>query len=284
MIRVHLIISLSLCSLFGKAQNCTFYIGYASCNDSLGYFELNCPLAFESTVLWSTGDTTFTVYVLPGNYTAVVTDTVTGLVEHFNLTMYHDTWHMSISDNTVNLGLWAYLPYCNTSLIEGPSCSLYPNYSRAYAIIWMDGIPIDTVQHVNCTNWTSSYWPRLEGHCYDLSVYDSVCNCFAATWLNVPPQTLCIPFTGVTGLDHPVHFTFSPNPLHTTAALNISDSRFKNAELKIYNTMGSLVREEEISNINSYILQRDDLGDGLYFYELLTPDSELIGVGKFVIE
>ncbi len=48
--------------------------------------------------------------------------------------------------------------------------------------------------------------------------------------------------------------------------------------------MGSLVRDEPILNITSYTLHREGLSDGLYFYELRTNDSGLIGKGKFVIE
>ena len=95
-------------------------------------------------------------------------------------------------------------------------------------------------------------------------------------------ETICESI-GIDELRSQAALKIFPNPFHESAKLN-SPFMMHNAQLRIYNTMGSLVREEEISNINSYILQRDDLGDGLYFYELLTPDSQLIGVGKFVIE
>jgi len=97
--------------------------------------------------------------------------------------------------------------------------------------------------------------------------------------------------TAVSELEMQSSITFSPNPFHTTARLEINNSEFriKNCDLKIYNTLGVLVRQEKISNLNpdsdrEYILHRDDLNDGLYFYELLTSDSSPIGTGKFIIE
>ncbi|MEO8087240.1 MAG: hypothetical protein ABI763_10495 [Bacteroidota bacterium] len=86
------------------------------------------------------------------------------------------------------------------------------------------------------------------------------------------------------------NFSFSPNPFHSTATIR-SNSQFTmhDAQLKIYNAMGSLVRIEHISNITpdnnqDYILHRDYLSNGLYFYELRSNNYELLGRGKFVIE
>jgi hypothetical protein len=81
-----------------------------------------------------------------------------------------------------------------------------------------------------------------------------------------------------------VRLNFSPNPFHSTAVLDFSDAGFKNCTLKICNTIGVLVREEKISDINSYVLHRDRLNNGLYFYELRTSDAGLIGRGKFIVE
>jgi hypothetical protein len=76
-----------------------------------------------------------------------------------------------------------------------------------------------------------------------------------------------------------------PNPFHTSATIT-ANRQFKvgSMRLRIFNSMGVLVRSEKIPNITSYILHRGDLTDGLYFYELRTNDSELLGTGKFVVE
>ncbi|CAN5634191.1 hypothetical protein BH11BAC1_BH11BAC1_19310 [soil metagenome] len=87
--------------------------------------------------------------------------------------------------------------------------------------------------------------------------------------------------------------TIVPNPFHETASLNLEfnpnsyrdhKASLINIGIKIYNVMGELVRSEEISSINSFVLQRAGLNDGLYFYELRTNNYKLIGTGKFVIQ
>lgn len=80
--------------------------------------------------------------------------------------------------------------------------------------------------------------------------------------------------------------TISPNPFHSFGKLEMGNRKFGNENfiIRIFNTMGVLIREEKILNLTSYILHRDGLHDGLYFYELQSPNSELIGTGKFVIQ
>jgi len=73
-----------------------------------------------------------------------------------------------------------------------------------------------------------------------------------------------------------------PNPFHASSTLHLK-LKVRTAKLKIYNTLGVMVRQEEISNSDSYTLSRGSLADGLYFYELRTNSSELIGTGKFII-
>jgi len=79
---------------------------------------------------------------------------------------------------------------------------------------------------------------------------------------------------------------FSPNPFQNTARFEIKNSELKinGSLLKIYNSMGCLMREEKISNLNSYILHRDGLCDGFYFYELRSLNSEQMSSGKFIVE
>ncbi|MEO8086660.1 MAG: T9SS type A sorting domain-containing protein [Bacteroidota bacterium] len=82
----------------------------------------------------------------------------------------------------------------------------------------------------------------------------------------------------------------APNPFHATATLSIIvQNALVDCQLKIYNTLGVLVREEKRLNISpdshgDYTLQRDGLNDGLYFYELRADNYEHISSGKFIIE
>jgi len=78
--------------------------------------------------------------------------------------------------------------------------------------------------------------------------------------------------------------TVYPNPLSTTAKINIENSSIvKDAQMKIYNSSGDEVRS--VVNINSHeiILDRKSLAAGLYFFEV-ADENKIIGNGKFVIE
>jgi len=77
-----------------------------------------------------------------------------------------------------------------------------------------------------------------------------------------------------------------PNPFTERAMFEIesSKSKMRNCELHVYNTLGVLVRKEKISDLNSYILYRGSLSEGMYFYELRTTYSGITGTGKFIIQ
>ncbi len=77
-----------------------------------------------------------------------------------------------------------------------------------------------------------------------------------------------------------------PNPFHDQASINaqfIPQNAGHDAQLKIYNAMGALVRRQTITNQESQIINRNNLPDGLYFFEL-TTDNKQLSTGKFVIE
>jgi len=100
-------------------------------------------------------------------------------------------------------------------------------------------------------------------------------------------DSVCATINGIKNIDDvKTTTTIFPNPFHNTAELRFDNTRLAGdkIELKIYNTMGELVREEEILPVNSYILHRAGLSDGLYFYELRTHNYGPVDHGKFVIE
>ena len=87
----------------------------------------------------------------------------------------------------------------------------------------------------------------------------------------------------------PIQISLYPNPFHTSTVLKIITSLVpeyleEKAQLKIFNSMGVLVRTEQIPKSASYILHRSGLIDGFYFYELQNHDGGMIGTGKFVID
>jgi len=74
-----------------------------------------------------------------------------------------------------------------------------------------------------------------------------------------------------------------PNPFHISTMLT-SEIRFHEALLKIYNSLGILVRTEKNLEGGSYILHRQTLPEGLYFFELISTESQFYSAGKFIIE
>lgn len=70
-----------------------------------------------------------------------------------------------------------------------------------------------------------------------------------------------------------------PNPFHISATLKTS---FLKADLKIYNLIGMMIRDEKIISESTEIF-RTNLPAGLYFYELIGEHGEIIR-SKFVIE
>jgi hypothetical protein len=201
---------------------CGPYFNYASCNDTVGTLYYNpSDCGTNIMVVWSTGDTTSSIVVPPGIYwAAIYENNVFSFAD--TLTMFHDTWQFNIFlDGPGLLHFDVYLPYCNTSIFTHPSCMPpYPTYS-ASLIVWEDGIPVDTLNNVFCTSWSSD-WPYASpGHYYDISIYDTSCNCYQATWMT-PIQTYYYPIiTGYNALP---------------AQINSMDVTFS-----VFNTFGQIV-------------------------------------------
>ncbi len=77
----------------------------------------------------------------------------------------------------------------------------------------------------------------------------------------------------------------SPNPFHSSATFMIKGDRvIRNVELKIYNVFGEYVSTKKI-NGESAIIDRKNLADGIYFYQLVMENErDVLAKGKFVIE
>jgi hypothetical protein len=76
-------------------------------------------------------------------------------------------------------------------------------------------------------------------------------------------------------------FSISPNPLHTSALLTVSEP-IHGASFKIYNAMGAAVHTIEIFNGQTQI-NRDGLSSGLY-YIIVDNGNAKMSSGKLVIE
>jgi hypothetical protein len=76
-------------------------------------------------------------------------------------------------------------------------------------------------------------------------------------------------------------YTFSPNPFHATGFLEVN-SQFENSKLEIYNSIGELVRQQNILN-KSATIHRNELSQGLYFFKVINGKGRLLS-GRFIIE
>ena len=74
-----------------------------------------------------------------------------------------------------------------------------------------------------------------------------------------------------------------PNPFNAYTTIEFKNLKKEKHTLTIYNSLGQLVRQfDNISN-GQIRIERDNLTNGLYFFQLRT-DSEIIGNRKFIIE
>jgi hypothetical protein len=94
---------------------------------------------------------------------------------------------------------------------------------------------------------------------------------------------------GINETEKNISVTLSPNPFHTTATLEIKNRELKirNCVMKIYNTLGALVRTVSLSfgegRGEVFEINREDLPNGLYLYQLQSP-AKVLCSGKFVVE
>lgn len=75
-----------------------------------------------------------------------------------------------------------------------------------------------------------------------------------------------------------------PNPTHNSATIQIDPTiKINNAELKIIDVMGRIVKTISSIQSNELTFDREKLSDGIYFYQLV-QENEIISKGKLVVE
>ncbi len=77
------------------------------------------------------------------------------------------------------------------------------------------------------------------------------------------------------------HLSVTPNPLYSHALLQ-TGFRMKAATLTIYDSFGRLVKEIRDLSGNSYLLERENLSPGLYFFRM-TENNNIMAAGKLII-
>ena len=90
--------------------------------------------------------------------------------------------------------------------------------------------------------------------------------------------------TGIIDMQNSKNISLYPNPLHTNATIKIDPAvKLTNAELRITDVMGRVVKIIRSIQTNEFTFEREKLSDGVYFYQLI-QDNEMIAKGKLVIE
>ncbi len=90
--------------------------------------------------------------------------------------------------------------------------------------------------------------------------------------------------SGITEQNNFVNVTIFPNPIKTTAIINInSNLKLNHAELKITDIMGRSVKTINDIQANEILFDRDKLSNGIYFYQLIQGEN-ILSNGKLVID
>jgi hypothetical protein len=88
--------------------------------------------------------------------------------------------------------------------------------------------------------------------------------------------------TGTVNIEMTRDLKIYPNPFNTTSTLKISpETILKNAEMKIYDSCGSEVKNITVSNHETSV-DRGSLKSGMYIY-FVVNNHEIIGNGKLVV-
>ncbi|TND09469.1 MAG: hypothetical protein FD123_1275 [Bacteroidetes bacterium] len=74
-----------------------------------------------------------------------------------------------------------------------------------------------------------------------------------------------------------------PNPFRESATFRVSDAELKNARLEIFDVLGNKVRVINNLSGNSFTIDQEGLGSGVYFYQLISEEAG-IASGKLVVE
>jgi hypothetical protein len=99
-------------------------------------------------------------------------------------------------------------------------------------------------------------------------------------WQGGDVQNICSSI-GINEISNPDGFHLYPNPIHSSSIINLPSDNLYKTTLKIYNTLGSLVKEQIISG-QSAVISREGLENGIYFIRVSSDEGEW--VGKVVVE
>jgi hypothetical protein len=234
---------------------------YGDCNGSMEAF---CTGAFPINYVWSnglsaTGDTvmSFTNFCA-GVYTVIISDanscTATAIV---TLTQ----------PNPLVLG---------TLISNNPSC-----IGCTDGTICLGTLNGGTAPYAINLSPTATF----NGNCFlNLGADDyTVCVTDANGCLVCQNDTLTDPPSGIAEHLAPVEIRMYPNPFSETATIEVYGLQIRNYSLVVWDELGREIRKSEIRN-QKYEMQRGNLQDGIYFFDLLNDEKQVVARGKFVLQ
>lgn len=162
-----------------------------------------------------------------------------------------------------------------------------PYYDENHIALQLDdesGTAIDNLNiptMINLNSWVQIFALTIEGRNHFNPGIDS--NIFIRVLItSVSNGTESSGFSPVTGNNQISESFLAPNPLKTTAILNLA-APVSNAELKIYNALGEVVKSMKNVSGSSIAITRDDLTTGTYFL-CLNQGTQQIFTTKFIVE
>ena len=98
---------------------------------------------------------------------------------------------------------------------------------------------------------------------------------------NLIKNVICDSYQSGTDENKYDEFTIYPNPFTNNTLIEINRN-YKNASLIIYNSFGQIVKEVRNINSNTFLLNRENLNNGLYFIKL-TQENKTLAIKKCII-
>ena len=93
----------------------------------------------------------------------------------------------------------------------------------------------------------------------------------------------CVSTTGINEQNNSDAIIIYPNPFSETATFQIKNGQITNCNFKMYNVFGEEVKNEIIRNSNQFVICRNGLPSGMYFYKLKNENGNII-TGKIIAE
>jgi hypothetical protein len=214
--------------------------------------SLSVPAGFS--YLWNTGATTQSITVsTAGTYFVTITGTNT------NFPVVTDPVTFIVDNTTIPTPV---LTFANNTITSSVN-------SIAYTYSWtLNGMPVSGA--------TSPSIPVSQSGCYAITVQDPG-GCF------VTSDTLCVIPLGINEMTSAYNIKVYPNPFSQSCTLTFDNPSKNNFTLKIIDLTGRELRSIENIFTNNVIIEKGNLHEGIYFYELINKTRNEIQKGKMVI-